>query len=84
VPSKDGKNYYFLIFSSARKYPGSFNVSPTAPSSQLYMAAMVEDASSHALTLYGGVYLWNQDSKTSNLTPAWDTFKIPKVPPPVK
>ena len=80
----DGKNYYFLIFSSARKYEGSFNVSPTAPSSQLYMAAIVEDAASHALTSYGSVYLWNQDGKTSNLTPAWDTFKIPKVPDPVK
>jgi len=84
VPSVNGKNYYFLIFSSARKYEGSFNVSPTAPSSQLYMAAIVEDATTHALTSYGAVYLWNQEAKTSNLTPAWDTFKIPKVPPPVK
>jgi hypothetical protein len=84
VPSAEGKNYYFLIFSSARKYEGSFNVSPTAPSSQLYMAAIVEDAATHVLTSYGSVYLWNQDAKTSNLTPAWDTFKIPKVPEPVK
>lgn len=84
VPSKDGKNFYFLIFSSARKYPGSFNVSPTAPSSQLYMAAIVEDSATHALVSYGSVYLWNQEATTSNLTPAWDTFKIPPVPQPVK
>jgi hypothetical protein len=84
VPIVQGKNYYFLLFSSARKYEGSFNVSPTAPSSQLYMAAIVEDAATHALTSYGSVYLWNQDAKTSNLTPAWDTFKIPNVPKPVK
>jgi hypothetical protein len=84
VPAVGGTNYYFLIFSSARKYEGSFNVSPTAPSSQLYMAAIVEDAATHELTSYGSVYLWNQDGKTSNLTPAWDTFKIPQVPKPVK
>lgn len=84
VPTLAGKSYYFLIFSSARKYEGSFNVSPTAPSSQLYMAAIVEDTATHTLTSHGAVYLWNQDGHTSNLTPAWDTFKIPEVPKPVK
>lgn len=84
VPSLNGKNYYFLIFSSARKYEGNFVITGGAPSSQLYMAAIVEDTATHTLASYGSVYLWNQDAKTSNLTPAWDTFKIPMVPKPVK
>ena len=31
---------------------------------------------------FAGVYLWNQGAMTTNLTPAWDEFKIPPVPPP--
>ncbi len=82
----DGKNYYWLIFSSARAYPGQFDL-PAAQSkdhrsSQLYMTAVVEDATTHELTGYDGVYLWNQDPTTTNLTPAWDEFEIPPVPPP--
>jgi Tol biopolymer transport system component len=84
VPSRGGSRYYFLIFSSARRYEGSFSISEGAPSSQLYMAALVEDQATLAVRSYGAVYLWNQDPTTSNLTPAWDTFKIPKVPEPVK
>jgi hypothetical protein len=68
VRSKDGLTYYFLIFSSARKYPGQFDVprgkyTPTtldARSSQLYMATMVVDESGAAKT-YSAVYLWNQN-----------------------
>jgi hypothetical protein len=92
-----GKTYYFLIFSSARKYPGSFNIPrgtytpPTLDtrSSQLYMAAIVVDEASHAITTYPALYLWNQNSvvanaavteaQNSNLTPAWDEFVIPPV-----
>lgn len=63
----DGKTYYFLIFSSARDYPGAFLV-PTArltppisnKSSQLYMASIVVDADG-SVTTYPAVYLWNQN-----------------------
>jgi hypothetical protein len=67
--SVDGKTYYFLIFSSARLYPGSF-VIPRGPytpatldtrSSQLYMAAIVVDDASGEITTYPAVYLWNQN-----------------------
>ncbi|HVW24317.1 MAG TPA: hypothetical protein VHC69_03060 [Polyangiaceae bacterium] len=88
VITTGGKSYYFLIFSSARDYPGTHEVpknqySPSdTRASQLYMTAVVRDESSGKLTTYGAVYLWNQDPTTSNLTPAWDSFNIPPVPPP--
>jgi len=97
----DGNTYYFLIFSSARGYPGSFNL-PTArltpaisnKSSQLYMAPIVVDSAGN-VTTYPAIYLWNQDilvdgagngviKATSNLTPAWDDFSIPPVPPVIQ
>jgi hypothetical protein len=100
VTSHEGKSYYFLIFSSARNAPGNFDIprgmyTPATldtRSSQLYMAAMVVDDQTGAITTYPGVYLWNQnrlvatdgrltDIRTSNLTPAWDDFQIPPVPP---
>jgi hypothetical protein len=69
----DGKTYYFLIFSSGRKYEGQFAIprSEDTPStlddgnaagvrsSQLYMASVVVDASG-AITSYPAIYLWNQ------------------------
>jgi Tol biopolymer transport system component len=88
VVTTGGKAYYFLIFSSARDYPGTHEVTANqySPSdtraSQLYMTAVVRDTATGALTTYGAVYLWNQDPTTSNLTPAWDSFNIPPVPPP--
>lgn len=86
VKTQDGKVYYWLIFSSARAYPGQFQipkaVSEDHRSSQLYMTAVVEDSATHELTTYDAVYLWNQDPATTNLTPAWDEFEIPQVPPP--
>jgi hypothetical protein len=62
-------------------------------SSQLYMAPLVVDAAG-AVTTYPAVYLWNQNvvvdaagtatvKPGSNLTPAWDDFSLPPVPPPV-
>ncbi|MDC3957088.1 hypothetical protein [Polyangium jinanense] len=83
----NGKTYYWLIFSSARDYPGAFIVPPNqyspadTRSSQLYMTAIVRDAQGNYVT-YPAVYIWNQDPKTSNLTPAWDIFDIPPPPPP--
>jgi hypothetical protein len=89
VESDSGKNYYWLIFSSARAYPGQFMMDlvpgispPDRRSSQLYMAAVVEDTTTHEFKTFSGVYLWNQGAMTTNLTPAWDEFKIPPVPPP--
>jgi len=86
VKTADGKIYYWLIFSSARAYPGQFMLAGGGNSdhrsSQLYMTGVVEDVATHELTTYDGVYLWNQDPKTTNLTPAWDEFEIPEVPPP--
>jgi hypothetical protein len=46
------------------------------------------------VTTYPAVYLWNQNvvvdaagtatvKPGSNLTPAWDDFSLPPVPPPV-
>jgi hypothetical protein len=60
-------------------------------SSQLYMAPIVVDANG-VVTTYPAIYLWNQNfvvdavgnatvQQTSNLTPAWDDFSIPPVPP---
>jgi hypothetical protein len=96
---KDGKTYYFLIFSSARAYPGAFHL-PKArltpaisdKSAQLYMAPIVVDDATQQVTTYPAIYLWNQNivvdeagqasiQNTSNLTPAWDDFSIPPVPP---
>jgi hypothetical protein len=97
----DGNTYYFVIFSSARSYPGSFalpkaRLTPAISnkSSQLYMAPIVVDAAGK-VTTYPAVYLWNQDiivdgagnatiQATSNLTPAWDDFSIPPVPPVIQ
>ncbi len=68
VRSQGGRDYYFLVFSSARSYPEKFDI-PRAPytpktldtrSSQLYMAAVVVDKTGKIET-YPAVYLWNQD-----------------------
>jgi hypothetical protein len=99
--SVNGKTYYFVIFSSARKYDKQFLI-PAGQytpqtldrrSSQLYMAAIVVDDKTSAITTYPAVYLWNQSrlvsegqvsdiDMASNLTPAWDDFKIPPVEVP--
>jgi hypothetical protein len=72
--SVGGKTYYFLIFSSARKSPASFEIPrglytpPTLDtrSSQLYMTAIVVDDATHAITTYPALYLWNQDRVVAN------------------
>jgi hypothetical protein len=68
VKSVDGSNYYFVIFSSARKYqdplllPANANnplaCIPNIPS-QLYVAAVVKGKDG-SLTTYPGIYMWNQ------------------------
>jgi hypothetical protein len=87
VTSGDGKSYYFLVFSSARQYPGAFLVPKNQYSaqdnraSQLYMTSIVVDDMTGNVTTYGAVYIWNQTAMTSNLTPAWNDFQIPPAPP---
>ncbi len=84
VQARDGKKYYWLVFSSARAYPEQITL-PTnewAPadtrSSQLYMAGVVvEDG--RIVSTHSAVYLWNQTTHTTNLTPAWDEFQLPPV-----
>lgn len=92
------RTYYFLIFSTARNSPfeigrGQARVSPA---SQLYMTTVIVE-SDGTIQSGAGIYLWNQrnlvtgagDSAsvsellTNNVTPAWDQFKIPPVPPVV-
>jgi hypothetical protein len=81
-----GNKYYFLVFSSARKYDGQFMIAPNnytpphldARSSQMYLATIVVSPTG-MVTDYPAVYIWNQTPATSNLTPAWDEFKIPDV-----
>ncbi len=88
VIEHEGKNYYFLVFSSGRSYPGQSELpeSPYSPPdrrmSQLYMAALVEDVETGKVESFDAVYLWNQDPAWSNLTPAWDVFQLPPIPDP--
>ncbi len=83
VRESGGKTYYWLIFSSARAYAGQFTLpqdefSPQdTRSSQLYLAPVVVEAD--AVRTYPAIYLYNQTTNTTNLTPAWDEFKIPNV-----
>jgi hypothetical protein len=82
------RTYYWLVFSSARAYEGQFQLpkTQTSPSdtrsSQLYVTAVVRDNTNGSLQTFPAIYIWNQDPRTSNLTPAWDEFKIPMVPGP--
>jgi hypothetical protein len=80
VPHPNGKTYYFLIFSSARKYGDEFSLqfsidqNPMSDfmglhtSSQLYLAAVVVDNATKQAKTYPAVYIWNQ-----NRTPGSDS-----------
>ncbi len=91
-----GKRYYFLLFSSTRQSPFKLQQAQ-APASQLYLATMVQLPSGEVQS-YPAMYLWNQGFEivdpdadppglapiqTSNLTPAFDEFVIPRRPPVV-
>jgi hypothetical protein len=68
-----GKTYYFLIFSSARKYSDEFSQQFALPanplsdfgglndSSQLWLAAVVVDNASGKIDTYPAQYIWNQN-----------------------
>ncbi|MEI9941673.1 MAG: hypothetical protein WDO69_31035 [Pseudomonadota bacterium] len=99
----NGKTYYFLVFSSARKYGDEFSkqfmlakntassFTGLSQSSQLYLAAVVVDNATGAITTYPAVYIWNQNRTPgadgmsaaglaySNLTPAWDPIELPPL-----
>ncbi len=72
------KTYYFVIFSSARKYGDAFSsqfqlaANPASDfnglhsSSQLYLAAIVVDNTTNEITSYPAVYLWNQNRTPNN------------------
>jgi len=85
--SAEGATWYWVIFSSGRAYPGQFPVerdyyTPTSldtRSSQLYLAGVRVDNTTGEISSYPGLYIWNQNPTESNLTPAWDEFKIPAV-----
>lgn len=99
VREYEGKNYYFVIFSSARAYAGQFNLEHTdytppieTKSSHLYMSVIEHDPASGEVVSYAPIYLWNQnflatgpesyeELQTANLTPVWEDFSIPAVPP---
>jgi hypothetical protein len=90
--------YYFLIFSTARNSPFALNRGNmrTSPASQLYMTTVFR-GSDGSVTAGAAIYLWNQrnlvsgqgdaatisELLTNNVTPAWDQFRIPPVPPVV-
>jgi hypothetical protein len=94
--ASDGeRTYYFLIFSTSRNSP--FEISRGSgrfsPASQLYMTTIIKHANG-TIESSPAIYLWNQrvlvdaegnpsDLGTNNVTPAWDAFKIPPVPPVV-
>jgi hypothetical protein len=68
-----GKSYYFLVFSSGRKYGDDFTqqfkleTNPSSSftglpnSSQLYLAAIVVDNTTKEIKTYPAVYIWNQN-----------------------
>jgi hypothetical protein len=89
-----GKTYYFVLFTSARTYSDEFSQQFTLPadptsdfngvhlSSQLYLATLVVDNTTKAVTTYPAVYIWSQNRapasgntvenlQFSNLTPEW-------------
>jgi hypothetical protein len=55
----------------------------------MYLAAVVVDNATGTTTTYPAVYIWNQNRisvggmgqgiQFSNLTPAWDPFKLPPL-----
>lgn len=96
--SDGSRTYYFLIFSTARNSPYALprGSNRTSPASQLYITTVIKEADG-SVTSGPGIYLWNQrnlvegdgasaaitELLTNNVTPAWDQFKIPPVPPVV-
>ncbi len=96
VAKDDKVAYYFLIFSTSRnsQFDIDRGSGRTSPASQLYVTTVVKHADG-TIDSFPAIYLWNQTNlvegtgdaatisklATNNVTPAWDEFKIPPVPP---
>ena len=81
VSTSGDKTYYWIIFSSNR-----YGTPPVASAnnslvevSQLYITAVVVSGELHQIGTYPAIYLYNQDPKRLNTTPAWQDFNIPIV-----
>lgn len=66
VKRANGKDYYFMVFSSTRFATGH--------GPQLYVAPIV--VSGGVVQTYPALYLWNQPETENNHTPAWDVFEL--------
>ncbi len=87
VRKRDGKSYYFVVFSSER--PGYGPEGLDEDWAQLFMASIVVDDATGTITDYPAIYLWNQSNlvegsnveqyPSNNLTPAWEEFIVPKI-----
>jgi hypothetical protein len=76
--SAHGKTYYFLIFSSARKYGDEFAMQFQLPlssasdfaglqdSSQLWLAGIAVDNASGQVETFPALYIWNQNRLATN------------------
>ena len=94
----NGATYYWYVFSSTRDVgsdsPLILGGGGSIPRSHLYVAAVVIEKDG-TMRSTPAVYVWNQDRevtdlttgdfqilKTLNVTPAWETFRVPPIPPP--
>jgi hypothetical protein len=77
------RKFYWVVFSSNRaglppvKSPYKQEDQGMVQISQVYIAAIVVEGDK--ITSYPAIYLWNQATTTTNLTPAWDMLAIPKL-----
>ncbi len=68
VRSKDGKDYYFLVFSSAR------NSGSVRFGARLYVTTLVVE--NGVVTSSPSLFLWNQPANEDNHSPSWDELAI--------
>jgi hypothetical protein len=81
----NGKTYYWVTFSSIRSVTSGPDPNSSAGrKQQLFVAGIVVDNTSGAITSFAPIYLWNQDFTVNNLIPAWGEFSVPQglTPPP--
>ncbi|HXJ23076.1 MAG TPA: hypothetical protein VMT03_22855 [Polyangia bacterium] len=81
VKSSGQKSYYWIIFSSNRYgTPAQTSANGSLVQvSQLYITAVTVSGEFHDVATYPAIYLYNQDPKRLNTTPAWQDFDIPIV-----
>ncbi len=87
----DGNLYYYVTFSSTRATActvtsgtSALNTLCTAAEAsdgagraQLFVAPVVVNGKTGAITTFPAIYMWNQDASLNNLIPSWDYFPIP-------